>query len=335
VDAETETTPSIKDSLMDALAAQEGTEPVREEPVSTEDTPEAASDEQTPAEVSATEEQEPPKEVFDAPRHWSEEDRNAFTGLTDDAKKIILGLNKNMESGLNRKMEELAEQRKRYSGLDGFLENFASRYPNVSRDQFDQTVMKVIPDLLSTYEKMARDPVGTLRELADAYNASEKLSEALLSQDNDEGARTKRLKEIELEKENQRLKAEREQSVRNQVAEQLNKFKSETGADGKPLRPYFDELEPVMARLIKADPSLTLDKAYQMAERSEKYEELAKAERERVKAELEAERRKKANDRKVTKPTPGRSSGATTPSGKPKTLRDDIAATWHELETRQ
>ena len=327
--------PTLRYTLSQAYDAQTTEEPAPEETVTPDDGQEAAPDEQTEvAAESATEEQEP-ETVIEAPATWSKEDRDAFDALDEAGRKTLLGIHKNMESGLNRKMEELAEQRKRYQGLDSFTENLQSQFPTATKDQINSALSQAIPAWFETYRALQSDPVGTLRKIADAYNVGDKLSEALLSQDNDESARKARLREQELEAENIRLRNEQLNAQRQKAESVIAEFRDATGPDGKLLRPYFKELEPVMAKTIAADPSITLEKAYQMAMRTEKFEELQQQERERVKAELEAERRKKANARKVTKPTIGRSNGASTPAAKPKSLRETLADNWDELSTRQ
>ena len=281
-----------------------------------------------------TEEIEPEK-VTEAPSTWSKDDRDAFNALDDKGKETLLAIHKNMESGLNRKMEELAEQRKRYSGFDTLTETAQSFFPNATKEQVTSALAQAVPNWLRTYVSLQNDPVSELRKIADAYNVSDKLSEALLGQDNDESARRTRLREMELEQENLRLRQAQEQIARQKAESAIAEFRDANGPDGKALRPYFKELEPVMARLIAAEPSMTLEKAYQTAMRTEKFEELQEQERNKVKAELEAARRKKANTRTVTKPTIGRSNGASVPVAKPKSLRETLAENWDDQANRQ
>lgn len=333
--AEQETTevPSLRDSLSQAWDSQNDSAPEVE--VSPADGQEAAPEESTAVEESTTVEDEPEK-VFDPPQHWSEEDRTAFSKLDDDAKGLVLGISKNWESGLNRKMEELAEQRKRYAGFESFAESIQGLYPQATKEQIVKAVTEAVPTWFNTYTSMQKDPVGTLARLADSFNVSDKLSEALLGQDNDESARFKRQREAELEAEVARLRAEAQNRAKEQAESEIAKFRDATGADGKPLHPWFNELEPHMAKLIQTGAAQSLEKAYEMALKTEKYEELAKAEREKAKAELEAERRKKVNAlRKPTKPTIGKSSGNGVAQPKPKSLRDQLSENWDELSTRQ
>jgi hypothetical protein len=271
---------------------------------------------------------------LEAPEQWPAERRELFSTSTPEVQQLLLDVHKDMESGLSKKMEELAEQRKRLEGFDSFIDVQSSLY-SMDRERFKGALLQALPNFLSTYAKLQRDPVGTLRELSDFYNVNDKLSEALLGQDNDESSRQRRLGESTKDVEIQRLRAEKADIDLRRANEVIDTFRSAKDPQGKLLHEYFDDLQPEIAKLISADTSLTLDRAYEKAMRSEKFDALVKAELDKDRESRDAERRKKvASLRKTTKPTPGRSNGSGLPTEKPKSLRDTISEGWDEQLNR-
>lgn len=335
LNTETESTeaPSLRDSLLATFDEMEGVNTESDAPETTIKAEPASEGSEVAADETATDEVTEAETPIQAPHQWSEEDRKLFEGLDDNGKKILLGIHKNQESGLTEKMEQLATQRKRYEGFDQFFSAQASLYPNVKREDFERAVINLAPQLLTTYKRMQEDPVGTLRQLADAYNVNDKLSEALLGQDNDEGARSKRQEDTKLKEENDRLKSERQERLAAEIDARIASFRDAKDDGGNLKHKYFSELEPTMTKLLSADPTLTLDEAYTKALRLDKHEELLKAEVEKAAKAAEETRRAKVKDiRKPGRPSVGRSAGTVTPDSKPKSTRDTLSEEWDRLE---
>jgi len=277
---------------------------------------------------------EPQTEVIRAPEHWSKEDRAAFDALDDTGRKTLLGIHKNMESGLTRKMEDLAQRQKRYKGFDEFFDTFHGLYPQTERTQFESQVVQALPNVMNTYLRLQQNPVETLEYLAQAYNVADKLSDALIGRD--EGERSLKAKNLELEDRQKMLQMQQTREKLQAVERQIADFKEAKADDGALKHPYFDELEPVMSQLVQANPSLTLDQAYEKAYRQEKHDEILEKEREKVRREMDEDRRRKAKALRSQPRSGGRTGASVTPdNGKALSLRDELKANlMAQLETQ-
>jgi hypothetical protein len=77
----------------------------------------------------------------------------------------------------------------------------------------------------------------------------------------------------------------------------IDRFADEKGADGKPLRPDFDDHLPYILTLYKADPNTDLAEAYAMARRMnpKTFEDTVAAERARVQSQQSLDKARAAN----------------------------------------
>lgn len=82
------------------------------------------SEEEAEVDESGEDEGEDDTLAVDAPEHWSDADKESFKGLPDEAKPLYLDKVKSLESGFNRKFEELATERKELEPYKGFHDLF-------------------------------------------------------------------------------------------------------------------------------------------------------------------------------------------------------------------
>jgi hypothetical protein len=108
------------------------------------------------------EEEPAPASVTTAPEHWSQTDREAFDALPEEAKPLYLEKIKLLESGFNRKFEEIAGERKTYESLKeifgpGEMQQLADA--NVTLPQY-------VGRLVSVAKQLQANPYETLHWLA-------------------------------------------------------------------------------------------------------------------------------------------------------------------------
>lgn len=105
--------------------------------------------------------------VPDAPEHWSETDKESFNSLPDEAKPLYLDKVKSLESGFNRKFEELADQRKALEPYQGFHDLFEPFRQDLATAGI--TAEQYTRQLVATALQMRQDPTATLQALAQSH----------------------------------------------------------------------------------------------------------------------------------------------------------------------
>jgi hypothetical protein len=111
----------------------------------------------------------------------------------------------------------------------------------------------------------------------------------------------------------------------------IDSFADEKGADGRPLRPDFDEQLPYILELFQANPERDLAEAYTLARRMnpKSWEQLVAAERSRVQSQQSVARAQAANRGNLR----GLTAPVNKPAGKPSngSLRDALEASADEV----
>lgn len=103
---------------------------VKDEEKEVEEAPAEEVKDEAPAEQS----KEPVQEVakLDAPAHWPQEMREKFDALPRDGQEALLYQSKQLESGYNKKFQQLAKDRERDAAFDGMVQEF-QRNPNFAK----------------------------------------------------------------------------------------------------------------------------------------------------------------------------------------------------------
>lgn len=331
---QTNSSSSFGDALRAALDS--GSAPEHQE---ADAAPEARTSEPVrQADVQAADEgQETHVETIEAPSHWSETDRTAFGSLPPEAQRILLERDKNLQAGFTQKTEALAQQRRAYQPIEGLADEYARR-SGLPREQVLPQVVNFLRGLATTYQQIQANPVDGIAQLAESLKITDKLSERLTGyQYEDEATRQMRIRQQELERENQRLRASSQSAQEAEAVQEITRFKDATDEAGNPRHPHFDDLRMTMHRLMSANESLTLDKAYEAALRLDKPEIIEAQIAERIRRE-ESERRARdaSKARKNARTTNGKARGPSD-EAKPEKLsrRDTLAALWDEQVQRE
>lgn len=276
-----ETTESLQDALtrnMNELNAEAevANDDVQEKVE--EDVVEDSEDEQpeTEEEIEETE----PEVVYQAPTNWTKEEKELFGKLPDEletedgtiipVKEILTKYDKSRNADYTRKTQELSQQRKEVEGLVKLIE------PH--KGEFEQRNLKpedYFRDLMNTATSLQKDPAGTLKYLIDVFKVdpSDLGITASAEVDPDDEYLTDQELQLkkraaELEKENARLKQEKEneknRAMQSEGDRQLVAFETATNEDGTLKHPYFEDkqVKKEMLIMVQADDGLTLEEAY-------------------------------------------------------------------------
>jgi hypothetical protein len=234
---------------------------------------------------------------FDAPKHWPEDDRKAFSGLPKEGQEIVLKLAKNLQGGFTRKSQELSDKakfaddiRSRFTDADraqmaraGYdegrtvdyllsLQRFASKEP-VAYVKWAMQNLGVSPQMLSPQAAAAaHEPPGQNQQPPAQDNLAELLVDPAVKQLE---ARLAQLQGIVEGNERQKQEAERARYYNsvNAINRELTTFRQALDDAGNLKYPHFDTVKGHMGALMDADPELVsmpdgqdkLQKAYEMA----------------------------------------------------------------------
>lgn len=226
---------------------------------------------------------------LEPPARWSKEEKEEFAGLDPRVQKLLLTRNKGLEGDYTRKMQEIAQERSRYTSLEQvlgprrdtwqrqglndaqFLNNVISYWDLAQRDPLDfiNTFARERGiDLASHYMPTAEEIAKVFQSNAGQYGDPNSPQAALPPQlmqkidalSNDNMA----LKEYVMNQYN--LEQQRQQqtytSYRTEAASEIARFESEHDEHGSPLRPFFNDVRQDMVALMQAGIANTLQEAY-------------------------------------------------------------------------
>lgn len=103
------------DGMLESAASRMAREPEKQEAA------QAAPDGVPAEEPKAEPEQNATTDKLQAPAHWSEDDKKAFADLEPRAQQLFLERHRKMEGNLNRKHEEIAEERNRLKAWEALV----------------------------------------------------------------------------------------------------------------------------------------------------------------------------------------------------------------------
>lgn len=328
---------SIRESMLSILQEESGSAVSEDvETSSAADTQEDVDDAVDSGEETVSGDEGSGEQTTDAPEHWSDEDKAVFAQLDDASREILLNMEKNMQSGFTQKTEELAQQRKRYKGFDDLVDAYHANAGGIDRDTFVDGLVQTLPAVMSGYAALNRDPLNTLLQLAKTYGVEEKLSDSLAGIDFSDPNYDLQNRLEKLEAENRQLRSGNGKAEANQGARLIQEFAEAKTDDGVLKHPYFSEVRAVMGGLIAANPSLSLDDAYQEAVwSSPRRKDLLAEQRKQWEREQEAAKAKKigaARRNASQRATTGKAKAGSAPDDKvPESIADGLRQTWREL----
>lgn len=308
------------DKVEEVVDAPEGepTEQESEQGVSPEE-------EETPDISGEDAEQADGPDAVEPPEHWSAEEKEQFSALTDpEARRMVLKVRQDWERGYDRKFQDLAEERRQLSEWDKVFEPIDNdlRLAGVSRVQATQR-------LVAAQQMLQQNPAQGIQWLAQQYGVDLNQRQDEPDVDPQYAGLNSKLQAIEQTLMQQR-QAE-EQSRVQSVVQQIESFKSQTDANGAPLHPHFDKVRSHMAALANAQPDADLQSLYDQAVYANPETRAAMlAEQERVqKANADKAAREKAA--KAKKAATPKSTGGGIEAVKGKSMRETMAMVYDEV----
>jgi hypothetical protein len=124
--------------------------------------------------------------------------------------------------------------------------------------------MAAIRQLVGYHQMYAKDPVGYVKQVAEAAGIDlRRLAEPEGEQDPQSAALQRRIDQLE----SQLQTFSNQQTVSQQTAinQQIEAFRGEAGEDGQPLRPHFDEVQGLMGAYLRDGQAKDMQEAYDMA----------------------------------------------------------------------
>lgn len=237
----------------------------------------------------------------EAPTHWPAPAREMFAKQPPEVKTFLLERHKAMEADYTRKMQELAPIRRFNDELE---EVFKPHDPYLR--QSGMTRMQAIRELVGWKERLDKDAPGAIKYLAQISGVDLKTIGAppadmpAWGQELQKQLEQSKNENAELRKRLDGADGARSQQLLSVQQAEVTKFAEEKDPQGKPLRPYFDDVAKDVAgmiRLARANgEQLTLQEAYDRAVHANPLtrQKLAASNDAERRAKEEAERKAKA-----------------------------------------
>lgn len=317
---ETERGDGLDEILREAIEGQSKDDDEGETaPETTEDRAEEAEDGEADGEGDAGAEGEgdgdeggEEKPAIEIPSDFPADKREALGRLPVDAQKFVLQEWKDMRGDYTRKTQEVAEHRKRIEPLLGVVERFKPYFQalGIPPEQSFSTLVQADAYLRNPNIPMDQK-VNFVRNFTRDYgiDLAPPQSEGTPEYVDPQIAAIKQefSREIGAMREKERQRELREQAEYGaRLTGEIERFQSDTEADGKPKHPHFDRVKPAMAALLKGGAAVDLSDAYDKAVRMdpELFNQVLEAERKRV-SEAEEARRQEAVDKAKKAKTKG------------------------------
>lgn len=287
---------TLLDSLSkgwDEIEAEEAPEieaaPVEETEDEAEET--EASGETEDADEGEAEEVEPEPE-FEAPQHWSAEDRELFDSLDDSVKPLWLEKSKSLESGYQDKFQSLAREREELERYKGIGEVLAPYRQNLQMSGLNES--QYVQQLVSTAAYLQQNPVEGLKHLARQYGVDMSAfgpSEEAEYVDPQFAQLNQRLNEVQGS-----IQAQQQQAAQANIAalqQQIDDFQNAKDDQGNLLHPHFESVKAHMQGLLSSETAKDLQDAYDQAvwAAPEIRSDLLKLQQEKAAKEREAARK--------------------------------------------
>lgn len=236
---------------------------VPSDPVKEQEENTGAEEQPTGEPQTTTEEGTQVTESAEAPKHWSETDRQMFGKLDKEGRDFLLRRHREMEADYTRKTQEHSETVKVGRQVSQYLDSGIRQdlqAAGMSDEQF-------IGSLLQYHRLSVANPEQFLRITAENLGVDPAkvfgLQQNAPAPANPADPVATRLSAVE-----QRLKREDEQrlqKMQQEAGSSVAEFSSAKDSSGNPLHPHFEKVRTIMGRLMMADPTLDLQQAYEVA----------------------------------------------------------------------
>lgn len=317
---------SLTEKSTDWAQALSETFKAASEPDPSTETPAAESPPDPQSEVAKSAEAvvEASKDTLQPLEKWSSEVKTLFASLDSKAQQFLLDRERDVESHLTKRSQELSDIQKRYARLDDVLKP----YDEVAKRQ-GVDLTPHVAQALQHYMAYQRDPASTLKQLIQASQLS---PEQLFGQEEaDPTIRALRNDLVQTRNEVAQLKQGQSQVSESQLTQQIQAFKDAKNEKGEPQNPHFERVRHLMAPLVAEGKSMqdaynevvwAVPEYRQAVEKAER----AKAEKE-AKAEAERQRVTKVKNAKRAETMPSSDSDRGTAPKKMKNWEEALRET--------
>lgn len=263
-DKEEEKTETTRDALAAAFDEAEKAEAPTEAPaeeVKAEKPVEAKPAEQEPAQVEAkaekpeTEKIEQPPEPIAAPEHWALEHQEMFRKLDPTAQSFLMDRSKEMEAAHTKRSQEIAPFRQATEQWTPYLQQIGATPAQVfnslmqheyalrtgTRQQKENVLLSLARDYGVDFSQNGGQQAPTAEE--DPFEIQKKIQAAVTPLQ-------QQVQQLHGNFEQQGYS--QQQATQTAAQQQIDQFKAEKGADGKPAHPYYAEVEQNMYALAQA-----------------------------------------------------------------------------------
>lgn len=270
---------------------------------------------------------------IEPPKSWASEKKAIFSQLPREAQEYVLQRETERDTFLTQKSEEASKAINESRSLKEAIEPF--------REQLELqgfSVPNAVRQLLTWHNFMEKNPAEALRRLAGTYNLT---LEGILQQ------QPARQVDPQIEELNRKLSAFEEYFANQQnsqisqqhlaLQQQVEAFRDEAGADGKPIRPFFAQAQNEMLTLIpairQANPNLSPQQVLAAAYDQAVY---ANPETRKLVLEMEEQKRVMANNEKLQAAKKAAvsivgSGMADAAKKQPDNLRNQLESLWEDL----
>lgn len=250
---------------------------------------------------------EAPKSSPEYPISWNNEQRSKiFDPLPAEAKAVILQREKELLADYTRKTGQAAQIMRRMAPIDAVIARHESTWA-----ERGLAPEHVITSLVNAQNKLDADPISGIATIMQSYGVT---PDAVIDyfqgggpQQNSELTQLKQ-QIADLQSQLGQHSQTQQQAARSQQIAQIAQFAQERDAQGQPLRPHFDQLSPIVERLLgplmQQNPGVPLptilQQAYDQAlwSNPQTRNELLQKERETQQARLLEEQKQKAEKAK-------------------------------------
>lgn len=270
--------------------------------------------------------------ALEPPEMWSAESKEAFRKAPAEVQQALLKQHEANSADYTRKTQEIAEAKREVEEYNQFVAPHKDRLALAG-----MSPSAALNQLMTVQKMLDENPVETLRWMAKSYGLN---FQTLAQQEQqaasgrvDPAAQIKALLD-------QELAPYREMMSQSQAAQQsfqqaalerdLQSFASETGEDGKPLRPHFTELLPAIEGILlrmknSGEMPNGSHREIVQAAYEEAYKPLRKVMSDQITQKIEKAKAAKAAGSSVS----GSPSGVSQPV-KPKGIRATLEQAWEQ-----
>lgn len=308
---------------------EQSAEPVQAETSERADTPEQPAKQE--AKPDSSQEKEPAPQVSEepAPQFWKEQDRQLWSKVPAEVRPILKKYEDMRNKAVTQYKQAINDKIGQWSDAS-FDEVFPPERVRALRLE-GKTPAQVTKSLWEWNDYLEEDPQGAILEIMSRYE----LTPEALSQSGRQFQQPQQpLQDPRVDMLLRQQQEAQQAQEKNQIKQQLEAFGQEPGNDGKPLRPYWNQVKQVVGRLLplvyQENPDITDYEALQQAYERAVYVDpqvrtkLVSTQQNAVKFSDEKTLKAKEAASSLT----GNSSSSTEPPKTPRSAREALEMAW-------